>query len=301
MHASVKRVVLIVNPFATRVTDERVDRVATALGEPPRCDGTPNAPGHATELAREAAGDGRGDLRLLGRRRLQRGPERRSTAAAVGFVPGGGASVLPRALGLPRDPVAAATQIAARSRPAGRGASRSAASTAGASRSPPGSASTRKSCAGWTRSAATRTGGGQAIVAFAREVLALLAASGGRFEPALEIKGLGRAAFAVVANATRTPTPARSRCTSRRRRASRRASTSSRRDRVRARTIAALLRAAAARRSGVDPEHPLRARSRSIEIVCDRPLPLQADGEDLGDVSDALSSSAERDAVAVLV
>ena len=36
------------------------------------------------------------------------------------------------------------------------------------------------------------------------------------------------------------------------------------------------------------------------EIVCDRPLPLQADGEDLGDVTDALLES-ERDAVTVLV
>ena len=31
----------------------------------------------------------------------------------MGFVPGGGASVLPRALGLPRDPVSAAQQLAA--------------------------------------------------------------------------------------------------------------------------------------------------------------------------------------------
>ena len=37
-----------------------------------------------------------------------------------------------------------------------------------------------------------------------------------------------------------------------------------------------------------------------IEIVCDRPLPLQADGEDLGDVSEALFEC-ERDALAVLV
>jgi diacylglycerol kinase family enzyme len=36
-----------------------------------------------------------------------------------------------------------------------------------------------------------------------------------------------------------------------------------------------------------------------IEIVCDRPLPLQVDGEDLGDVAEALFE-AERGAVAVL-
>ena len=37
-----------------------------------------------------------------------------------------------------------------------------------------------------------------------------------------------------------------------------------------------------------------------IEIACDRPLPLQADGEDLGDVEEAVFE-AERDAVAVLI
>jgi hypothetical protein len=37
-----------------------------------------------------------------------------------------------------------------------------------------------------------------------------------------------------------------------------------------------------------------------IEIVCDRPLPLQVDGEDLGDVTSALFE-AERAAVQVLV
>ena len=37
-----------------------------------------------------------------------------------------------------------------------------------------------------------------------------------------------------------------------------------------------------------------------IEIVCDGPLPLQADGEDLGDVEEVVFE-AERDAVSVLV
>ena len=37
-----------------------------------------------------------------------------------------------------------------------------------------------------------------------------------------------------------------------------------------------------------------------IEISCDRPLPLQTDGEDLGDVTEALFE-AERSAVRVLI
>jgi hypothetical protein len=37
-----------------------------------------------------------------------------------------------------------------------------------------------------------------------------------------------------------------------------------------------------------------------VEIVCDSPLPLQADGEDLGDVTSAVFE-AERRAVTVLI
>jgi diacylglycerol kinase family enzyme len=37
-----------------------------------------------------------------------------------------------------------------------------------------------------------------------------------------------------------------------------------------------------------------------IRVVCDRPLPLEADGEDLGDVGEAIFE-AERDAVSILV
>jgi diacylglycerol kinase family enzyme len=38
----------------------------------------------------------------------------------------------------------------------------------------------------------------------------------------------------------------------------------------------------------------------SIRVVCDEPLPLEADGEDLGDVTEAVFE-AERDAISVLV
>ena len=37
-----------------------------------------------------------------------------------------------------------------------------------------------------------------------------------------------------------------------------------------------------------------------VEVVCDEPMPLQADGEDLGDVTSAIFE-AEREAVNVLV
>src|SRR4029077_7941313 len=70
-------------------------------------------PGHATELVAEAdrggaqavvifSGDGGFNEALNG---LERD-------VPVGFLPGGGTSVLARALGLPRDPVTAARQVA---------------------------------------------------------------------------------------------------------------------------------------------------------------------------------------------
>ena len=103
------RPTLIVNPYATRVTPELVERVASEL-DAVRTVLTERA-GHATDLAAAAetdavvvfSGDGGFNEVLNGVR----------PGVAVGFVPGGGTSVLPRALGLSRDPVAAARVIAA--------------------------------------------------------------------------------------------------------------------------------------------------------------------------------------------
>src|SRR5664279_1582111 len=107
------RIALIVNGKATQVTDARVAGVEAALGRA----GTvgmveTSGPRDATTLARKAcdtadaivvfSGDGGYNEALNG---LERD-------IPIGFVPGGGTSVLPRALGLPRDPIAAATQIA---------------------------------------------------------------------------------------------------------------------------------------------------------------------------------------------
>ncbi|MDF2751017.1 MAG: diacylglycerol kinase family lipid kinase, partial [Gaiellaceae bacterium] len=100
---------LIVNPYASRVTPEAVAAVEAVLR--PVATLTTQHAGHATELAREVAteavavfsGDGGYNEVLNGL----------PSGIAVGFVPGGGTSVLPRALGLPRDPAAAARRIAA--------------------------------------------------------------------------------------------------------------------------------------------------------------------------------------------
>src|SRR5919109_4167294 len=108
-----KRAVLIVNPKASRVTEEAISAVERALmrsaylrtmrSERPR---------HAVELAREA---GEADALIVfsgdgGFNEALNGVERDDLP--LGFVPGGGTSVLPRALGLPRDPVEAAVRIA---------------------------------------------------------------------------------------------------------------------------------------------------------------------------------------------
>jgi diacylglycerol kinase family enzyme len=285
---------LIVNPHASGVTKERIEQVRAALGDVELEQTT--HPGHATELARSAvdaeavyvfSGDGVFNEVLNGI-----GPE-----TPVGLIPGGGANVLPRALGLPRDPVAASERVAegrTRRISLGRVNGRRFAFAAGVGLD--AEAVRRLDARG--RSAEQGRAGN---LLFAWEVARLLAERRGRFEPALEILGRGRAAFALVAN-------------------------------VDPYTYAGLvpLRVAPEARfelgldlvapRGVSPAaiprllgYALLGRGQStapdvvyghdldrIEIVCDHPLPLQADGEDLGDVTSALFE-AERDAALVLI
>jgi diacylglycerol kinase family enzyme len=123
----------------------------------------------------------------------------------------------------------------------------------------------------------------------------------GRWEPQLEIEGVGRAAFLLVANCDpysfAGPLPIR-------------VAPQARFElgldlvaprRIRPRDIPWLLTFAARGRGdlqahGVEVRHDVDR----FEVRCDRPLPLQADGEDLGDVETAVFE-AVRDAVSVLV
>jgi diacylglycerol kinase family enzyme len=120
-------------------------------------------------------------------------------------------------------------------------------------------------------------------------------------DPTLEVRGYGRAAFAVISNG-----PAYSYAG----RLALRPSPSARFEggldlvgpaRLRARALGRIARYAL---RGVE-----RAKEGEVvyvhdadrlEVVCDHPLPLQADGEDLGDVESAVLE-AERGAVTVLV
>jgi len=111
---------LIVNPTVSRLRDGQVEAVIRAL-EPAFhvSSAHTEAAGHATELAREAAEDGCAVVAVLG------GDGTVSQAAsglvgsqtAMACLPAGVTDVFARAIGTPRDPVAAAERLAAMERP----------------------------------------------------------------------------------------------------------------------------------------------------------------------------------------
>jgi diacylglycerol kinase family enzyme len=294
-----KRAVLIVNPYASRVTEEstvaveraleRVAAVRTVRTERPR---------HATELA-QAAGDADAVVVFSGDggfNEVLNGVTRRDLP--LGFVPGGGTSVLPRALGLPRDPIRAAGQIAdalgherTRVMSTGRVNDRRFAFSAGLGID----AEAVRRIDERGRSAEGRRPGD---LAFLGTFVQLIAERRGRFDPALEIRDHGRAAFVLVANVHPytyvkalalkiapevvfeegldflAPVS------------------------IRPGTLPRLLRYVF---TGRGRPEVLRGHDLDrIEVVCDAPMPLQADGEDLGDVTEAVFE-AERRSLTVLV
>ncbi len=183
---------LIVNPHASRVTPELAERVAIVLGATETV--FTERAGHAVELARAAAaervvvfsGDGGFNEVLNGV----------GQGAAVGFVPGGGTNVMSRALGLPRDPVAAARAIArgrTRRISLGRANGRRFGFAAGVGLD---AELVRRLDSRGRRPDGKRPGD----VVFAWTALQALAAHRVRFDPVLEIEEQGRAAFALVAN-----------------------------------------------------------------------------------------------------
>ncbi len=286
-----QRPLLIVNPFASSVSDRRAAEVVEALGdvEIRRTE----HPGHATELAREArgrralyvfSGDGVFNEALNGL----------DTDVPIGFVPGGGANVLPRALGLPHDPLEAARLLATgrtRRISLGRVNGRRFAFAAGV-----GFAA--EIVRRVDRLGRTEEGGRAGNVKFAWTVAKLIVEQHGRFEPALEVDSLGRAAFALVANCDpytyAGPVPVH---------VAPKARFELGLDVVAPRRISPVLVPRLLARlvtgrggAGLAYGHDLDR----IEITCDVPLPLQADGEDLGDVESAVFE-AERNAVSVLV
>ena len=288
-----RRATLIVNPMASRVTEERIALVERELsGSFSVTTVRTERPMHAKELARDADGD---VLVVFGGDGVfNEAVNGLSRPVPLGFVPGGHTNVLPRALGLPRDPVTAARRIAAgreRRISLGRVNGRRFAFSAGIGVD---SEAVREI------DALGRAGDGQrpGDLTFARVVAGLLRRG---YEPCLEVRGLGRAGLVLVSNdavftyAGRVPL---------------RFSPQARfelgldvvaPERLDLRALLCLLPRLAAGRGlagarGVLTGHDLDR----IEVVCDRPRPLQADGEDLGDVTEAVFE-AERNAVSVLV
>ena len=194
--------VLVVNPFASRVTQAKLIAVQEELARvaEPRILLT-ERPGHATELVHGAcragadavvvfSGDGGFNEALNG---LDRD-------IPIGFLPGGGTSVLSRALGLPPDPVKAAQQIAdamkaerTRRITVGRVNGRRFAFGAGIGLD-------AEAVRLVDRMGRTDEGKRPGDLAFALAILRRLAATRGHMEPCLEVKGFGRAAFAIIAN-----------------------------------------------------------------------------------------------------
>lgn len=284
---------LIVNPLASRVNDDHVARVAEVLGDVEIR--YTEGPGHATELAREASaadrlyvfsGDG-------GFNEVLNGVD---GDVAIGLIPGGGANVLARALGLPRDPVAAARLLAdaePRRISLGRVNGRRFGFAAGVGLD----AELVRRVDAFGR---TRERGRAGNWAFGWVGLRILADHRFRLDPALEIVGHGRAAFALAANADpytyAGPLPLH-------------VAPLAEFDlgldlvaprRVTPRTLPRFLAYAVRGRGQVRAGDVVYLHDvERVEIVCDRPLPLQADGEDLGDVT-RVTFEAERDAVAVL-
>jgi diacylglycerol kinase family enzyme len=289
--------VLIVNPRASRVTPEltlAVERELSAAG-PVETVLTERAM-HAAELAEQFcarcdriyvfAGDGGFNEAVNGI----------SGDVALGFIPGGSTSVLPRALGLPPEPVACARVLArnANTRSISLGRVNGRRFTFGAGLGIDAELVRRVDRLG------RATGRRASDIAFARQLLGIFAERRGAFDAAMEVVGVGRVAFALVANCDpysfvgRVPLHVAPR-----------ARFELGLDLVAPRRLRGWLLPEVAwwvlAGKGQDRSHRVLYVHDADElgITCDEATPLQADGEDLGDVSEA-HFEAERGALRVL-
>src|SRR5262245_22748060 len=295
------RVALIVNPYSSGVTWSQVEQVEAALAEAGDVvRQQTERPGHASDLAAAAADSADAIVVYSGDGTYNEAVNGVRGRVPFGFIPGGGASVFPRALGFSRDPARAAVEVAAA---IAEGRTRSIAL---------GSVNGRRflfsAGLGLDGEAVRRVEGrGRAPdgrrasnLAYGWTVARTLLERRLSVPPQLEIDGYGRAAFLFVANGPpytyAGPLPFE---------IAREARFERGLDFVAPREVTPLafprlfvemLRGTAARDSSVLSGHDVDA----FTVRCDRPLPLQADGEDLGDVTEA-SFAAERDALTVLV
>jgi diacylglycerol kinase family enzyme len=292
------RALLIANPWASGVDEERLARVRAVLPQGTELVLT-SVRGEATAVARDVSGsldvlyvfggDGTYNEVLNGI----------DATTPLGFIPGGGTSVLPRALGLPRHPVAVARRLAGEVRERRISLGRVNGHRFGFACGIGIDAEVVRAVDALGRRDDGRRPGN---VAFALAGMRTLSRHGLRIEPEVEVEGLGCAApFVLVSNAPAYsyagPVPLHP---------ARAASFEAGLDlvapaRFRRRDIPGAFVLAF---GGRDPARSARLvyahDADRLEVVCDRPLPLQADGEDLGDVEHAVFE-AEREAVTVLV
>jgi diacylglycerol kinase family enzyme len=297
----VKRAVLVVNPYSTAVTPRRVEQVEEVLRVHVELDTQlTTRQGHATELAARAAERADAVVVLSGDGTYNEAINGVDGTIPMGFLPGGGTSVLPRALGLPRDLVEAAQAVGraideerTQRISLGRVNGRRFAFSAGIGLD---AEAVRRVDARGRSEEGKRPGD----FAFAATVLRLFAEARLRFDPVLEIVGVGRAAFVMVANGSPYsfvgPLALQIVAEAKFEEGLAFVAPVAVRPAVLPRLATRALRGRLHEDAVVLAGHDLDR----IEVRCDHPLPLQVDGEDLGDVSEA-TFEAERDAVAVLV
>jgi diacylglycerol kinase family enzyme len=296
----VPSVVLIVNPYSTGVKETRLDLVEAELRKVADVERRETeGPGHATAIAAEAAETADAVVVYSGDGTYNEAVNGAAGRVPFGFVPGGGASVFPRALGLGRDPVAAAALIASalaegrrRSITLGRVNGRRFLFSAGLGVD--GEAVRKVDDRG-----RTEEGKRASNLVYALTVVRTVLEHRLRLDPQLEIEGHGRAAFLFVTNGHpytyAGPVPFM---------LLREAEFEQGLDFVAPREVRPLkvpsLVVHMFRGTSADDPTVLAGHDLDGLVVrCDHPLPLQADGEDLGDVTDA-TFVAERDALTVL-
>jgi diacylglycerol kinase family enzyme len=297
----VPKVALIVNPYSSGVDRQHVDEVEAALRQGAEVvRRQTEARGHATELAAEAAETADAIVVYSGDGTYNEAVNGAAGRVPFGFVPGGGASVFPRALGVAREPAAAAASIAAalrdgrlRSISLGRVNGRRFLFSSGLGFD--GEAVRRIDTRG-----RTADGRRASNLVFALTIARTLTERRLRMRPQLEVEGYGRAAFVFVANGHpytfAGPVP----FTLMREAEFERGLDFVAPREVRPHTVPRLLMHMFRGTSANDPTVLAGHDLDGIVVRCDHPLPLQADGEDLGDVTEA-TFAAERDALTVLV
>jgi diacylglycerol kinase family enzyme len=296
----VPNVVLIVNPFSTGVDKTQLEDVEAELGKVAHVERKETeGPGHATVLAAEAADTVDAVVVYSGDGTYNEAVNGAAGRVPFGFVPGGGASVFPRALGLDRDPVAAAATIASaladgkrRSITLGRVNGRRFLFSAGLGVD--GEAVRKVDDRG-----RTEEGKRASNLVYALTVVRTVLEYRLRLDAQLEIEGHGRAAFLFVTNGHpytyAGPVP----FTLLRDAEFEQGLAFVAPREVRPLTVPRLVVHMFRGTSADDPTVLAGHDLDNLVVRCDRPLPLQADGEDLGDVSEA-TFVAERDALTVL-